>query len=129
LWSTKIDHHFNNAIALNGFVLRQVTHEANTNFNRTNDFVGASYQLDRVIKTYVLNNTYVLNSSTVLTLRGGYNHFDDNYNLNDRSGNPLKFNVSDLGWPASLTGQMLDTQRFPSLTLTGHREPADVATS
>jgi hypothetical protein len=120
-WSAKIDHHFNNSVALNGFVLRQVTHEANTNFNRTNDFVGSSYQLDRVIKTYVVNNTYVINSSTVLTLRGGYNHFDDNYNLNDRSGNPLGFNVSQLGWPTALTNQMSDTQRFPSLTLTGYR--------
>ena len=89
-WSTKVDHHFNNAVALNGFVLRQVTHEANTNYNPVNDFVGASYQLDRVIKTFVVNNTYVINSSTVLTLRGGYNKFDDNYNLNDRSGNPLE---------------------------------------
>jgi hypothetical protein len=120
-WSAKIDHHFNNAVALNGFMLRQVTHEANTNFNKTNDFVGGSYQLDRVIKTFVVNNTYVINSSTVLTLRGGYNHFDDNYNLNDRSGNPLAFNVSSLGWPTSLTSQMSDTQRFPSLTLTGYR--------
>ena len=120
-WSAKVDHHFNNAVALNGFMLRQVTHEANTNYNKTNDFVGASYQLDRVIKTFVLNNTYVINSSTVLTLRGGYNHFDDNYNLNDRSGNPLAFDVSQLGWPTSLTGQMADTHRFPSLTLTGYR--------
>jgi trimeric autotransporter adhesin len=120
-WSAKIDHHFNNSVALNGFVLRQVTHEANTNYNRTNDFVGASYQLDRVIKTYVVNNTYVINSSTVLTLRGGYNHFDDNYNLNDRTGNLLNFNVSQLGWPTALTNQMSDTQRFPSLTLTGYR--------
>ena len=71
-----------------------MTHEANTNYNPVNDFVGASYQLDRVIKTFVLNNTYVINSSTVLTLRGGYNKFDDNYNLNDRSGNPLDFDVS-----------------------------------
>ena len=84
-----------------------------------NDFVGSSYQLDRVIKTFVVNNTYVLNSSTVLTLRGGYNKFDDNYNLNDRNGNPLSFNVSTLGWPQSLTSQMSDTQRFP--TMTHHR--------
>jgi hypothetical protein len=120
-WSTKIDHHFNNSVALNGFMLRQVTHEANTNFNKVNDFVGGSYQLDRVIKTFVVNNTYVLNSSTVLTLRGGYNHFDDNYNLNDRTGNPLNFNISQLGWPTALTNQMSDTQRFPTLTLTGYR--------
>src|SRR5262249_20620326 len=43
----KVDHHFNPSVSLTGFVLRQVTHEANTNYNPTNDFVGASYQLDR----------------------------------------------------------------------------------
>jgi hypothetical protein len=117
----KVDHHFNDAAALSGFVLRQVTHEASTNYNPVNDFVGGSYQLDRVIKTFVVNNTYVLSNSTVLTLRGGYNKFDDNYNLNDRSGNPLNFNVSTLGWPSSLTSQMSDTQRFPSMTITGYK--------
>jgi hypothetical protein len=119
-FTTKIDQHFNDSVALTGFFLRQVTHEANSNYNPVNDFVGGSYQLDRVIKTFVVNNTYVLNSSTVLTLRGGYNHFDDNYNLNDRTGNPLSFNVSQLGWPASLTSQMSDTQRFPTLAITGY---------
>jgi hypothetical protein len=120
-FTIKLDHHFSDAAALSGFVLRQVTHEANNNYNPVNDFVGSSYQLDRVIKTFVVNNTYVLNSSTVLTLRGGYNKFDDNYNLNDRNGNPLSFNVSSLGWPTSLTSQMSDTQRFPSMTITGYR--------
>ena len=120
-FTTKVDQHFNDAVALTGFFLRQQTHEANSNYNPVNDFVGSSYQLDRVIKTVVVNNTYVLNASTVLTLRGGYNHFDDNYNLNDRSGNPLNFNVSQLGWPASLTSQMADTQRFPTMTITGYK--------
>src|SRR5499427_5719046 len=120
-FTLKLDHHFNEAVAVSGFILRQQTHEASTNYNPVNDFVGASYQLDRVIKTFVVNNTYVLNSSTVLTLRGGYNHFDDNYNLNDRSGNPLSFNVSTLGWPQSLLSQMSDTQRFPTMSITGYK--------
>ena len=120
-FTTKIDQHFNDSIALTGFFLRQETHEANNNYNPVNDFVGSSYQLDRVIKTFVVNNTYVLSSSMVLTLRGGYNHFDDNYNLNDRSGNPLNFNVSSLGWPTSLLSQMSDTQRFPTMSITGYR--------
>jgi hypothetical protein len=120
-FTTKVDHHFNDSTALSGFFLRQVTHEASTNYNPVNDFVGASYQLDRVIKTFVVNNTYVLNSATVLTLRGGYNKFDDNYNLNDRNGSPLNFNVSTLGWPSSLVSQMSDTQRFPSMTITGYK--------
>ena len=120
-WTTKVDHHFNDRIALSGFFLRQVTHEASTNYNPVNDFVGGSYQLDRVIKTVVVNNTYVMNSSTVLTLRGGYNKFDDNYNLNDRSGNPLNFDATSLGWPSSLTSQMSDTHRFPTMTITGYK--------
>jgi len=120
-FTLKLDHHFNDAAALSGFFLRQVTHEASTNYNPVNDFVGGSYQLDRVIKTFVVNNTYVLSSSTVLTLRGGYNKFDDNYNLNDRTGNPLNFDVTSLGWPASLTNQMSDTHRFPTMTITGYK--------
>jgi len=119
--TTKIDHHFNEAASLSGFVLRQVTHEANSNYNPVNDFVGGSYQLDRSINTFVLNNTYVLNSSTVLTLRGGYNKFNDNYNLNDRNGNPLNFDVTSLGWPTALTSQMSDTHRFPTMAITGYK--------
>jgi trimeric autotransporter adhesin len=120
-FTVKLDHHFNEAIAVSGFGLRQETHEANSNYNPVNDFVGSSYQLDRVIKTFVVNNTYVVNSSTVLTVRAGYNKFDDNYNLNDRNGNPLNFDVTSLGWPASLTNQMSDTHRFPSMTITGYK--------
>jgi len=39
-FTTKGDHHFNDSIALSAFVLRQVTHEANSNYNPTNRFVG-----------------------------------------------------------------------------------------
>src|SRR5215475_11345814 len=68
-FTTKIDQHFNEKVSLSGFFLRQVTHEASTNYNPVHDFVGGSYQLDRVINTVVLNNTYTLNNTTVLTLR------------------------------------------------------------
>ena len=84
-----------------------MTHEANANYNPVNRFVGGSYQLDRVIKTFVLNNTYVLNPTTVLTLRGGFNKFDDNYNL------PQAFDATTLGWPSSLTSADLRHQPVP----------------
>ena len=113
--STKLDHHFNSAVALSGFVLRQVTHEADANFNPVNRFVGGTYQLDRVISTYVLNNTYVISPSTVLTLRGGYNKFDDNYNL------PLEFDAKALFNNPTLTSQMSDTNRFPTTSITGYK--------
>ena len=38
-FTTKGDHHFNDSIALSAFVLRQVTHEANSNYNPVNQFV------------------------------------------------------------------------------------------
>ena len=100
---------------LERFVLRQVTHEANSNYNPANKFVGASYQLDRTINTFVLNNTYILNSSTVLTLRGGYNKFNDNYNL------PYEFDAAALFNNPALTSQFSDTNRFPTLTITGYK--------
>ena len=114
-FTTKLNHNFTNNIGVSGFVLRQVTHEANSNYNPVNKFVGGSYQLDRVINTFVLNNTYVLNDSSVLTLRGGYNQFDDNYNL------PYDFDAAGLFNNPSLTSQFSDTNRFPSLTITDYK--------
>jgi hypothetical protein len=114
-YTTKVNHQFTNAVGLSGFLLRQVTHEANANYNPENKFVGGSYQLDRVINTVVLNNTYVLNDSTVLTLRGGYNKFDDNYNL------PFEFDAAALFNNAPFTAQLSDTNRFPSLTITDYK--------
>ncbi len=114
-FTTKVDHHFNSAAAISGFVLRQVTHEANANYNPVNKFVGSSYQLDRTITTVVLNNTYVVNSSTVLTVRGGYNKFNDNYNL------PYDFDAKALFGNDPFVSQLADTNRFPSLTITGYK--------
>jgi hypothetical protein len=114
-FTTKIDHQFNSSASLSGFVLRQVTHEANANYNPVHRFVGSSYQLDRIISTFVLNNTYVLNNSTVLTLRGGYNNFDDDYVL------PYEFDAAALFNNPALTSQFSDTNRFPSLSLTGYK--------
>ncbi|PYQ83778.1 MAG: hypothetical protein DMG03_12515 [Acidobacteria bacterium] len=114
-YSTKAEHHFNDSVALTGFWLSQVTHEANSNYNPVNRFVGPSFQLDRKIKTFVVNNQYVLGDSSVLTMRGGWNQFDDNYNL------PYAFDARTL-WPNNTTfiNQMSDTNRFPSTTTTGY---------
>lgn len=113
--TTKVNHNFNEKVALSGFFLRQVSHEASANYNPTNLFVGGSYQLDRVIKTFVANNTYVLNSSTVATVRVGYNKFDDNYNL------PESFDAASLFGNSGLTSQMSDTNRFPTMAITGYK--------
>jgi trimeric autotransporter adhesin len=114
-YTTKVDHHFNDAASVTAFWLNQITHEANSNYNPVNRFVGNSYQLDREIKTFVLNNQFVLGDSDVLTVRGGWNKFDDNYNL------PYPFDATTL-WPNNpgFTKQMSDTHRFPSTTSTGY---------
>ncbi len=39
--TSKVDQHFNESVSLSGFLLRQVTHEANSNYNPVNKFVGA----------------------------------------------------------------------------------------
>ena len=114
-FTTKVDHNFNEKIALSGFLLRQVTHEANSNYNPENKFVGSSYQLDRTINTFVVNNTYILNNSTVLTVRGGYNKFNDNYNL------PYDFDAKALWGNAPFINEVADANRFPSLTVTGYK--------
>ena len=44
----KVDHHFNEAVALNGFWLHQVTHEANSNYNPVNDFVDRPHAARRL---------------------------------------------------------------------------------
>src|SRR5262249_24035034 len=53
---------------------------------------------------FVLDKTYVMNSSTVLTLRGGCNEFNHNSNLNDRPGDPLNFAVTSPGSPGGTAG-------------------------
>lgn len=114
-FTTKVNHNFTNNAAISGFVLRQVTSEANANYNPQHRFVGPSYQLERTINTLVLNNTYVLNNSTVLTLRGGINQFNDDYVL------PHAFDAVGLWNNPGYTSLLSDTNRFPSLTINGYR--------
>ncbi len=56
-----------------------------------------------------------MNSSTVLTLRGGYNQFDDNYIL------PQEFDAAALFNNPGLTSQMSDLNRFPTTAITGYK--------
>src|SRR5262249_4567932 len=43
------------------------------------------------------------------------NKFNDNYNL------PFEFDATTLGWPSSVTSQMSDLNRFPTLSITGYK--------
>ncbi len=81
-FTTKVDHHFNDAISLSGFVPAP-GHARGELELQPGEQVRRRAAISSIASSRpsCVNNTYVLNSSTVLTLRGGYNHFDDNYNL------------------------------------------------
>jgi trimeric autotransporter adhesin len=115
-WTLKVNHNFNNANSMSVFYLRQVTEENSANYNPVYKFVGSQYLLERANHTLVLNDTWVMNPSTVLTLRGGWNQFKDGNKL------PVAFDASTL-WPnnPSFTSQFTDSNRFPTTSLTGYR--------
>ena len=115
-WTLKLNHNFSNAVAMSVFYLRQVTAENSANYNPVYKFVGSQFLLNRADHTFVVNNTWVMNSSTVLTLRGGWNEFQDNNVL------PVPFDAASL-WPnnPSFTSQFRDSNRFPTTSLTGYR--------
>jgi hypothetical protein len=112
--SLKIDHHFNDAIALSGVYLFQNSSEPDRNFYPDAPYAYSSYQLDRVINVFVLNNTHILNPTTVATLRFGMNTFDDDYSL------PFDFDMRTVPGINRSFADSIPVQKFPSLTLTGY---------
>jgi hypothetical protein len=111
--SVKVDHHFNDRIALSGVFLAQNSHEPQNNYFPDARYAAPSYQLDRGIKVFVLNNTYIMSPTTVLTLRYGRNIFNDNNNL------PFDFDTHTLGFNKPFT-DAIQVQKFPSFSFTGY---------
>ena len=115
-WTLKVNHNLTANNSMSGFYLRQVTEENSANYNPVYKFVGSQYLLKRANHTLVLNDTWVVNPSTVVTVRGGWNEFKDNNEL------PEPFDATTL-WPdnSAFTSQFTDANRFPTTTLTGYR--------
>jgi hypothetical protein len=110
--SLKLDHHFNDSISLSGVYLFQNSSEPDDNYFPDAPYAAPSYQLDRVINVLVLNNTYILNPSTVATFRFGMNTFDDDNSL------PFDFDARTLGFNP-VFANAIPVQKFPQLTLSG----------
>jgi hypothetical protein len=110
--SLKMDHVFNSNVSLSGVYLYQSTSEPDANYFPDAPYAAPSYQLDRVINVLVLNNTYILNPSTVATFRFGMNTFADDNSL------PFDFDSRQLGWNPAFANA-IPVQKFPSLTLSG----------
>ena len=112
-WSVKVDHHFNHRVALSGVYLHQYTEEPSVSFFPDAPFIQGG-QFNRPINVAVLNNTYVMNASTVLTLRAGWNTFEDINEL------PFSFDTHTLGFNKNFA-DAIEVQRFPAVTLTGYQ--------
>ncbi|MGQ0732392.1 MAG: carboxypeptidase regulatory-like domain-containing protein [Acidobacteriota bacterium] len=111
--SFKLDHQFSDAISMSGVYLYQSSSEPDANYFTEARYAAPSYQLDRVINVFVLNNTYILNPTTVATLRFGMNTFDDDNSL------PFDFDARTLGFNP-VFANAIPVQKFPALTLTGY---------
>ena len=111
--SLKLDHVFNDRISLSGVYLYQKTSEPDANYFPDAPYAAPSYQLDRIINVFVLNNTYIINPSTVATFRVGMNTFADDNSL------PFPFDTHALGWNQAFA-DAIPVQKFPSLTFTGY---------
>jgi hypothetical protein len=111
--SIKLDHVFSDKVSLSGVYLYQKTSEPDANYFPDAPYAAPSYQLDRIINVFVLNNTYILNPSTVATFRFGMNTFADDNSL------PFPFDTHALGWNPAFA-DAIPVQKFPSLTLTGY---------
>ncbi len=117
--TAKVDHHFNDKISLSGFYLWQLTHEPYNDFYPDAKFASTSYMLNRTIGAFVLNNTYVINSTTVATFRYGWNKFDDGDSL------PYPFDISTVGFSPTFVSQV-PLSKFPALTISGYGQGGSV---
>jgi trimeric autotransporter adhesin len=111
--SLKIDHTFSQSISANAVYLYQKSSEPDANFFPDARYAAPSYQLDRTVHVFVLNNTYIVNPSTVATFRVGLNTFTDDNSL------PFDFDARTLGFNPAF-GNAIPVQKFPALTLTGY---------
>jgi trimeric autotransporter adhesin len=100
-------------VALTGVFLAQNSHEPQNNYFPDARFAAPSYQLDRGVKVVVLNNTYIMSPSTVLTMRYGRNIFNDNNNL------PFDFDAHTLGFNKAFA-DAIPVQKFPTFMFTGY---------
>ena len=111
--SVKVDHRFNDAISLSGVYLFQNSSEPDSNYYPDAPYAASSYQLDRAVNVFVLNNTYIVNPTTVATFRFGMNTFTDDNSL------PFDFDAHTLGFNP-IFADAIPVQKFPSVTLTGY---------
>lgn len=112
--SLKLDHHFTDSISANGVFLNQSTFEPDANYFPDAPYAASAFHLQRDVNVFVLNNTVILNPSTVATFRVGMNTFSDDNVL------PFPFDMRTVPGINANFANSLEVQKFPALTLTGY---------
>ena len=111
--SLKLDHHFSENVSLNGVFLNQSTFEPDVNYFPDAPYAANGFHLQRDVNVFVLNNTYIINPSTVATFRAGMNTFSDDNVM------PYPFDMREVpGINANFANSLL-VQKFPDLRLNG----------
>ncbi len=116
----KVEHKFSDKVSLTGFYLYNHTNEPCQNYFGTADQTEPTrfadpldYILQRRPQVLSLNNTWVINDASVMSLRFGMTRFPDNNTLS------LPFDPTTLGFASNYTGN-ITVPKFPGVRLTGY---------
>jgi hypothetical protein len=97
----KVDHRIFNWWNANVSFLRYHSNEPGENWFPGNPATPEQWLLDRRVDATQVNNTLTVNPTTVVTVRYGFNRFP-NFSYTRSQG----FNITTLGFPASLASQL-----------------------
>ena len=112
----KVDHRWSDRMTTTGMYGRQYTSEPGSAFWGDHFTIpgdpGGSLLL-RTIDFYAVNQIWVPNNTTAVTVRYGYNRFKDD------GSNFIDFDAATLGYPSNFTS-LLSPNAFPSITIAGY---------
>jgi len=127
-YTFKAEHKFSDKVSLTGFYLYNHTDEPCANYfgsadqNDPNRFADpGDYILKRRPQILALNNTWVVNDSSVLALRFGKTVFPDNNTLS------ADFDPATLGFSQNYLGQ-IQLQKFPYVRIRGYDQGTNTRT-
>jgi hypothetical protein len=120
LYSVKLEHKITDSVSLSGFYLYNKTQEPCANYygsadqNEPNRFADPNdYYLLRNPQILAINNTWVLDNSSVLALRFGMTSFPDDNTLS------VDFDPRSLGFSPTYANQ-IQLDKFPQVRIRGY---------
>ena len=114
--TVRIDHNLTQKQRIYG---RFSWYDRNSNYNNYFDNLATGEWFKFISRQFAFDHVYVLNSTTVLNLRYGYNYF-----VRGTDTNPANhgFDLTSLGFPASYNSAIPDDiRRFPRFDITGYQ--------